>query len=41
MRRKLVFHYGRFVNWWENADPELGPWLDRARQALERLTSEG
>ena len=33
-------HYGRFVNWWEEADPELQPWVDRARLALERLTRE-
>jgi tetratricopeptide (TPR) repeat protein len=33
-------HYARFVNWWEEADPELQPWVDRARQALERLTRE-
>jgi tetratricopeptide (TPR) repeat protein len=33
-------HYARFVTWWEEADPELQPWVDRARQALERLTRE-
>ncbi len=33
-------HYGRFVNWWENADPELQRWVERGRAALERLTAE-
>ncbi len=33
-------HYGRFVRWWEDCDPELRPWWDRGREALERLTRE-
>ena len=33
-------HYARFVRWWENADPELRPWWERGRQALERLAGE-
>jgi len=33
-------HYARFVNWWDDADPELQPWVERGRQALERLTRE-
>lgn len=33
-------HYGRFLRWWEEADPELEPWKDRARRALERLAAE-
>jgi tetratricopeptide (TPR) repeat protein len=37
---QALTHYGRFVNWWENADPELQPWVDRGRAALERLTAE-
>ncbi len=32
--------YARFVRWWEDADPELQPWWERGRQALERLTDE-
>jgi TolB-like protein/Flp pilus assembly protein TadD len=34
------FHYGRFVRWWENCDPELRPWWERGREALVRLTRE-
>jgi tetratricopeptide (TPR) repeat protein/TolB-like protein len=33
-------HYARFVRWWEDCDPELRPWRERGRQALERLTAE-
>ena len=33
-------HYARFVNWWEEADPKLQSRVDRAREALERLTRE-
>lgn len=33
-------HYARFVGWWEDADPGLQQWVDRGRQALERLTRE-
>jgi tetratricopeptide (TPR) repeat protein len=33
-------HYARFVNWWENADPELQPWVERGRRALQRLAGE-
>ncbi|MEE8167070.1 MAG: tetratricopeptide repeat protein, partial [Myxococcota bacterium] len=33
-------HYASFVRWWEEADPELQPWVERARDALERLTRE-
>jgi tetratricopeptide (TPR) repeat protein len=33
-------HYARFVRWWEDADPELRPWRERGRRALERLVGE-
>ena len=33
-------HYGRFVRWWELADPPLRPDWDEARAALRRLTAE-
>lgn len=37
---KARLNYAAFVRWWENADPELQPWVERARQSLERLTAE-
>ncbi len=37
---KARLHYASFVRWWEEADPELQPWVERARDALERLTRE-
>ena len=37
---KAKFHYGRFVRWWEDCDPELRPWWERGRQALARLARE-
>ncbi len=39
-RQQAQLHYARFVNWWEEADPELQPWVERARRALERLAGE-
>lgn len=30
-------HYGLFVGWWGDADPELQPMVDEARAALARL----
>jgi tetratricopeptide (TPR) repeat protein len=33
-------HYRIFVEWWETADPELQPWVDEGRAALERLVGE-
>ena len=33
-------HYGRFVSWWEDCDPELRDQWESGRQALERLTRE-
>jgi len=34
-------HYRVFVEWWETADPELQPWVDEGRAALERLGAAG
>ena len=34
-------HYARFIDLWEDADPELQPRVDAARRALERLAAEG
>jgi serine/threonine-protein kinase len=33
-------HYARFVNWWEDADPELRPFWQLGVTALERLAGE-
>jgi predicted Zn-dependent protease len=32
--------YAFFVEAWQDADPELQPWVDDARRALERLTGD-
>ncbi|UCC83617.1 MAG: tetratricopeptide repeat protein, partial [Gemmatimonadota bacterium] len=32
--------YAFFVEAWQDADPELRPWVEDARRALDRLTSE-
>jgi len=37
-RAKL--HYGNFVRWWRDCDPELRPMWEQGRQALLRLTEE-
>lgn len=39
-REKARLNYASFLRWWEEADSELEPWKDRAREALERLTRE-
>ncbi|MFW6084086.1 MAG: tetratricopeptide repeat protein, partial [Gemmatimonadota bacterium] len=33
-------HYLLFVRWWRDADPELQPWRERARDALRRLAPD-
>jgi tetratricopeptide (TPR) repeat protein len=33
-------HYRHFLKRWEECDPELQPWVDQARRALERLTAK-
>jgi hypothetical protein len=35
---KAALYYGRFVELWEDADPDLQPRVEAARRALERLT---
>jgi tetratricopeptide (TPR) repeat protein len=37
---KAAKEYAFFVEAWEDADPELQPWVDDARRALERLTPD-
>ena len=37
---KAAKEYAYFVEAWEDADPELQPWVEEARQALERLAPD-
>jgi tetratricopeptide (TPR) repeat protein len=37
---RAVFHYRRFIELWQDADPELQPLVDGARQRLAQLSSE-
>jgi tetratricopeptide (TPR) repeat protein len=37
---KAIYYYGKFVEAWEDADPELQPWVEDARRALERLAPD-
>jgi tetratricopeptide (TPR) repeat protein len=37
---KAAKEYAFFVEAWEDADPELQPWVEDARRALERLASD-
>jgi len=39
-REKAIDYYGRFVALWENADQEMQPWVDQARQSITRLMAE-
>lgn len=36
---RAAAHYVRFIGLWENADPELQPMVNRARQRLEALVA--
>jgi len=35
-----AYHYGLFVEWWRDADPELQSWWEEGRTALARVTGE-
>ena len=37
---KAATEYAFFVEAWEDADPELQPWVEDARRALERLVPD-
>jgi tetratricopeptide (TPR) repeat protein len=39
-REQARTHYGRFVAWWRDADPELQPWVEEGRRGLARVTGE-
>ncbi|HWP39148.1 MAG TPA: protein kinase [Gemmatimonadales bacterium] len=39
-REKAVEYYGRFVDLWKNADPELQPLVNQARERMARLAGE-
>ena len=39
-REKAVHHHARFIELWQDADPELQPQVEAARRALARLTRE-
>jgi tetratricopeptide (TPR) repeat protein len=39
-REKSLEYYGRFVDLWKDADPELQPLVTEARQAMARLAGE-
>jgi eukaryotic-like serine/threonine-protein kinase len=36
-REKAREHYRIFVEWWNDADPELQPWVDKGRGGLARM----
>jgi hypothetical protein len=38
--RKAVCYYGKLIELWETADPELQPRVESARRAIAALTSE-
>jgi tetratricopeptide (TPR) repeat protein len=40
-RDDAIFHYGKFMELWKDADPVFEPMLDAARQALEALEVVG
>ncbi|UCC74229.1 MAG: hypothetical protein JSV86_06635 [Gemmatimonadota bacterium] len=37
---KAAKEYAFFVEVWEDADPELQPWVEDARRALQRLAAD-
>jgi eukaryotic-like serine/threonine-protein kinase len=40
-RRQALDYYGRFVNQWKNADPELQPAVRDVRERMAKLAGEG
>jgi len=39
-RDRAVDYYNRFVDLWQDADPELQPQVDNVRQRIARLMGE-
>ncbi len=37
---KAVYHYGRFIHLWKDADPELQPRVEAARRAISALSTD-
>jgi len=37
---QAIDYYGRFVALWEDADPEMQPWVEEVRQTIARLSAE-
>ena len=37
---KATYYYGRLVELWEDADPELQPRVDAARRAIAALSAD-
>lgn len=37
---KAIYHHGKLVDLWENADPELQPRVDAARRAIRSLSGD-
>lgn len=37
---KAIYYYGRFVDLWETADPELQPRVEAARRAIDALSTD-
>ncbi len=37
---RAIDYYGRFVALWEDADPDMQPWVDEVRQTIARLSAE-
>jgi len=40
-RQKAAYHYGRFVTYWKDADPELQWRVEEARRRIEGLEADG
>lgn len=37
---RAIYYYGRFVDLWQTADPELQPRVEVARRAIAALSSD-
>lgn len=38
--QQALYHYGRFVELWKDADPELQPRVEAAHRAIEVLSTD-